>query len=50
MQCHQEAAELYEKCLQEVEGDKNALESIQLQKEWNERFLLTTSHSPTPIK
>lgn len=38
MQCHYEAAELYEKCLQ-VEGDKNALESIQLQKEWNERFL-----------
>lgn len=49
MQCHQEAAELYEKCLQEVEGDKNALESIQLQKEWNERFL-SLQIALTPLK
>lgn len=34
--CHQEAVELYKKCLA-LSNNKNALESIQLQKEFNER-------------
>ncbi|CAH1183307.1 unnamed protein product [Ceutorhynchus assimilis] len=36
IQCHVEAVELYKKCLQ-LGDNKQALESIQLQKEWNER-------------
>jgi len=36
IECHKEAVDLYKKCLSLGEN-KNALESIELQKEWNER-------------